>query len=137
MEENKGHLGTPLDPTERIFPPGAVKEKSWPEDLTHENGNYLCKCVLCGDMFQGHKRRPLCKLCAEGIPRNAIRFDQLHPEVEKFLSDHATIIDISDHNERWYLMPYWLLRKPDGTWYMITFENLPQHLKDYIIKHRE
>lgn len=42
-----------------------VKEKSFPEDLAHENGNYTCRCTFCKDYFQGYKRRVVCKLCQE------------------------------------------------------------------------
>ncbi len=35
----------------------------YPEDATHENGNYMCVCVECGDNFIGHKRRVICKHC--------------------------------------------------------------------------
>lgn len=37
----------------------------WPEDFKHENGNYECACDMCGDHFKGHKRRVICKVCAE------------------------------------------------------------------------
>lgn len=37
----------------------------WPDDFSHENGNYNCHCVDCGKTFVGHKRRVQCKLCAE------------------------------------------------------------------------
>jgi hypothetical protein len=35
----------------------------WPEDFTHENGNYLNKCCYCETTFKGHKRRVVCKVC--------------------------------------------------------------------------
>lgn len=35
----------------------------WPEDFSHENGNYQNRCTTCGASFMGHKRRPLCKRC--------------------------------------------------------------------------
>jgi len=38
--------------------------KDWPEDFSHENGNYQCRCVGCGELFTGHKRRVVCKECA-------------------------------------------------------------------------
>lgn len=37
--------------------------RDWQEDFAHENGNYQNKCVNCGELFIGHKRRPLCKIC--------------------------------------------------------------------------
>lgn len=39
--------------------------RDWIEDTTHENGNYLCLCTYCDSQFHGHKRRVVCKLCAE------------------------------------------------------------------------
>jgi hypothetical protein len=38
--------------------------RDWTEDFSHENGNYNCRCTHCGEMFVGHKRRVICKLCA-------------------------------------------------------------------------
>lgn len=37
---------------------------NWPEDYEHENGKYQNRCSDCGNLFFGHKRRPLCKICA-------------------------------------------------------------------------
>lgn len=36
---------------------------SWPEDFAHENGNYQCRCICCNDLFMGHKRRVVCRVC--------------------------------------------------------------------------
>jgi len=41
---------------------GSVRD--WPEDSSHENGNYHNLCVVCGSSFIGHKRRVICKVCA-------------------------------------------------------------------------
>lgn len=38
-------------------------KRSFEEDKTHENGNYQNKCSLCGEVFFGHKRRVICKVC--------------------------------------------------------------------------
>ncbi len=38
--------------------------KDWPEDFSHENGNYSCKCCYCSVQFRAHKRRVVCKDCA-------------------------------------------------------------------------
>lgn len=40
-----------------------TKPGDWPDDATHENGNYACKCVHCRRAFVGHKRRVVCKEC--------------------------------------------------------------------------
>lgn len=39
--------------------------RSWPEDYSHENGNYNCICCYCGKDFIGHKRRVACKVCSK------------------------------------------------------------------------
>lgn len=49
----------------RPHQPG-TKPGDWPEDFTHENGNYMCKCCHCGSMLYGHKRRVSCKVCSSG-----------------------------------------------------------------------
>lgn len=41
-----------------------VQPGDWPEDFSHENGNYQNKCCHCGVIFVGHKRRVVCKVCA-------------------------------------------------------------------------
>lgn len=38
--------------------------RDWTEDFSHENGNYMNRCVECGELFNGHKRRVVCKACA-------------------------------------------------------------------------
>lgn len=38
--------------------------QDWPEDFSHENGNYVCTCVHCGRLFYGHKRRVTCRVCS-------------------------------------------------------------------------
>lgn len=43
------------------------KIRSFPEDLADiDRGNYECKCESCGKLFQGFKRRVVCKLCDKG-----------------------------------------------------------------------
>jgi hypothetical protein len=37
--------------------------KNWIEDYPHENGNYVNKCIQCGEFFLGHKRRVICREC--------------------------------------------------------------------------
>lgn len=38
-------------------------EHDYPEDFSHENGNYSNTCYKCNVMFTGHKRRVVCKKC--------------------------------------------------------------------------
>jgi hypothetical protein len=42
---------------------GKESERNWTEDFEHENGNYQCRCIECKNMFIGHKRRVVCKVC--------------------------------------------------------------------------
>lgn len=37
----------------------------WPEDFPHENGDYSNRCCYCQCEFRGHKRRIVCKVCAD------------------------------------------------------------------------
>ena len=35
----------------------------WPEDASHENGQYFNRCLSCDGDFIGHKRRHQCRKC--------------------------------------------------------------------------
>ena len=39
--------------------------RNWIEDFHHENGQYQCVCCVCKNVFIGHKRRVVCKECAD------------------------------------------------------------------------
>lgn len=45
-------------------------ERRWHEDAKHENGSYFNECVRCLRSFVGHKRRGVCRACAqpEAVP---------------------------------------------------------------------
>ena len=43
---------------------GLGDARDWPQDFTHENGNYQCGCGVCGMLFYGHKSRVVCRVCA-------------------------------------------------------------------------
>lgn len=49
----------------------------WSEDFGHENGNYQRRCVSCGELFIGHKRRVTCKVCASKPPTPISERDNL------------------------------------------------------------
>ena len=49
------------------FPDSPVSDHDWPEDFSHENGDYECKCLTCGSTFRGHKRRVICKTCSADV----------------------------------------------------------------------
>ena len=38
--------------------------RDWPDDFPHENGTYSCRCITCDSEFIGHKRRFVCRECA-------------------------------------------------------------------------
>ena len=38
---------------------------NWQEDYSHENGQYFNTCVYCPRHFLGHKRRVVCRICAQ------------------------------------------------------------------------
>lgn len=64
---------------------------NWPEDYSHENGNYMNKCK-CGRTFHGHKRRPQCKVCAglrtqQEQPTDIRRQGGNHPAFQSWVRD--------------------------------------------------
>jgi len=68
-------------------------------------GNYSCKCINCGDIFQGNKRAVQCKPCALKVSAKdkEVKLSSIHStlvdlkcgdtDVEKALSDITQIID--------------------------------------------
>lgn len=59
-----GNKTEALDLGQTLRAAGPDAQRDWTEDFPHENGRYQCHCVECGLMFYGHKRRHICKLCA-------------------------------------------------------------------------
>lgn len=68
----------------------------WPEDFSHENGQYQCMCCHCGNMFIGHKRRVTCKACAS----------QPHPTGDTQQEAVAWMYDYEDHLEKKRLVAF-------------------------------
>lgn len=62
---------TTQSPDQSVTQSQGDKRHDWPEDFSHENGNYLCQCLTCGVHFQGHKRRVTCKWCSTFAPSPA------------------------------------------------------------------
>ena len=60
-EVTEGHA-EPRPCGDELHPPYTAK--CWPEDASHKNGDYECRCAICGAKFYGHKRRVCCKECA-------------------------------------------------------------------------
>jgi hypothetical protein len=44
--------------------------RNWSEDFDGENGQYMNNCTLCEKSFVGHKRRVVCKKCANMTLKN-------------------------------------------------------------------
>lgn len=63
--------------------------RNWPDDFAHENGNYQVRCVSCGGIFLGHKRRTTCRVCANIVPPNVVGrttgFDLPEGKPERYL----------------------------------------------------
>lgn len=70
----------------------------WPEDFDHEDGRYLCKCIECGDLFTGHKRRHLCKACETALKAewDALTPEQQHQRREEALAQLRTSKTINE-----------------------------------------
>lgn len=41
-----------------------LSNKTWLEDVDHENGKYVNNCAVCQFEFIGHKRRAFCRECS-------------------------------------------------------------------------
>lgn len=52
--------------------------RDWPDK--GENGQYQCRCCVCGELFAGHKRRSVCRVCVEHPLK---RFAGHSPRVEE------------------------------------------------------
>lgn len=64
IESELADLNKEIEDEKRKQAMPSHSERDWVEDFSHENGNYTCKCCKCGMLFYGHKRRPICKVCA-------------------------------------------------------------------------
>ena len=49
-------------------PQPVSRPQDWPEDFSHENGNYENRCARCRRSFTGHKRRVVCRICEVSPP---------------------------------------------------------------------
>ena len=63
----------------QIFTEDHMKDpRSFQEDFSHENGNYYNHCYSCRNVFVGHKRRLICKLCIRAERIEQVR-SKKHP----------------------------------------------------------
>lgn len=76
----------------------SLADGNWPEDAKHENGNYQSTCALCWNLFAGHKRRVVCKVCATEQPIDvmsveaAVNQGKARPETAAEPSEVAKLI---------------------------------------------
>lgn len=77
-----------LQPIPQPIP--VISGHDWKEDFSHENGNYQNRCITCGTMFLGHKRRVECKICAEKPNSNAQNQKGGEPCAKELKSEAST-----------------------------------------------
>lgn len=70
---------------------------NWTEDFKHENGDYLCKCHQCKNIFRGYKRRVTCKVCAE----QASFQDRINPWMQATFGPEISA-DALERNHRFF-----------------------------------
>lgn len=100
---------------------GATKSRDWTEDASHENGKYQNRCVYCGQMFIGHKRRNCCRLCAMPTPeptfeerlKGLLESDDTRIALMKLLDDSRTLNRRSAETA-WKLVALLLARASEG-----------------------
>jgi len=83
--------------------PNHNSPKNWTEDYQHENGKYICHCVICDEYFFGYKRRVVCKECATlshpTLPSDEVEFAL---KLNKYIHDQC--IDGTPHDIGWNVM---------------------------------
>jgi hypothetical protein len=73
--------------------------RDWTEDASHENGRYECQCVQCGQCFVGHKRRVVCRACANPTPTTQHAIWGVWIPVDERLPDEGVrvlTVDVAD-----------------------------------------
>lgn len=72
-----------------------VKPRDWVEDFADENGNYANECVVCKNMFRGHKRRVTCKLCTLNGPPTESEQAQAIAEIKRLMKTFGATVTYS------------------------------------------
>lgn len=67
MNDDKGEYQQLKEDPESFVNQSKPSKRDWPEDFSHENGNYTNRCRHCGHDFIGHKRRVVCKACDKRV----------------------------------------------------------------------
>ena len=74
MSEFKGTTtNTPSEPAATV-----IEDRSWPEDYADGENQYECLCVYCERIFDGHKRRAVCRRCDKLIIQPLQQIRQAH-----------------------------------------------------------
>ncbi len=64
--------------------------RDYPEDFSFENGNYRSECCCCKKPFMGHKRRYICKVCA-----NPTKPGQPTPQESQETASGAALLELA------------------------------------------
>lgn len=85
-----------VPPESETRPEAATEAHNWPEDFSHENGNYNNTCCMCKIVFVGHKRRYICRVCAtpESVRSETAGLRALIVKKDEALRDSKEMIDI-------------------------------------------
>ena len=100
-------------------------ERNWPEDYPHENGCYQNKCSMCGNLFLGMKRRPICKLCFATASADYTKMDT-HASAEKV--ERFEKVEISEGMQELKIYQYQAKRIEDA--FRLVANNLKSHTKE-------
>lgn len=60
----------------------------------------------------------------------------LVPQQTDFIEKCGTHV-ITENGENWFYLPHWYKKEDTNVFTEVNFENLPQYVKDIIIKNRE
>jgi hypothetical protein len=111
-KKKRGMTLTEAAPAKSQHRPSAPQDRDWPEDFEHENGNYICRCVGCKQLFVGHKRRVECKVCAaqSSAPQDeSLRIVRVNDEPwsdEKMEAFKPVSSDSGKGFEEWFAQKY-------------------------------
>lgn len=128
----------PIEPTPDLTAyRGSDTAGDWLEDFGRENGNYMCKCCICGALFGGHKRRVVCKVCAQ---QDAEKVDAptISDELLRFLHGSGEINGVwfGDKHPKYPGMFWWraLLPQP-GQMGKDERQRIGQAISDFMARH--
>lgn len=83
-----------IDPNKWYIMPD--EPQNWVSDRDHENGNYQHTCIFCKRAFMGHKRRCVCRICAD----ESFTEHPTHDEDRVPKSDLQTVAELRTKHRR-------------------------------------